>query len=169
MSSFKNNENSLTIYNLLYPIIKEGESVSVSKLSSFIDFFNYVPYRTKKDKNNSKELYYVMTSNQHGEATYDSNGQNTQTTMASQSEIDNESKHFKKLLGIIWSKIYERFPNINHAFRFFDCDYNQSVSFNEFVQGLEYLRIKFSYEDIKKIFKYMDTNGDGHIGYDEFC
>ena len=63
MSSFKNNENSLTIYNLLYPIIKEGESVSVSKLSSFIDFFNYVPYRTKKDKNYSKELYYVMTSN----------------------------------------------------------------------------------------------------------
>lgn len=30
------------------------------------------------------------------------------------------------------------------------------------------MRLKISYEDIWKIYKYMDTNGDGHIGYVEF-
>jgi hypothetical protein len=30
------------------------------------------------------------------------------------------------------------------------------------------MRLKISYEDIWKIYKYMDTNGDGHIGYIEF-
>lgn len=73
------------------------------------------------------------------------------------------------MLSIIWSKIYERFPNINAAFRFFDSNYDQAISFNEFAQGIEYLRVKLSYEDIWKIYRYMDTNGDGQIGYSEFC
>ena len=42
------------------------------------------------------------------------------------------------------------------------------MTFNEFAQGLEYMRLKLSYDDIWKIYRYMDTNGDGHIGYDEF-
>ena len=45
--------------------------MSVSKLSAFIDFFNFVPYKIRKHKNMSKELFYIMTSNQKGEASYD--------------------------------------------------------------------------------------------------
>ena len=82
---------------------------------------------------------------------------------------ENEKEHFLKLLELIGHKIVERFPTINAAFRFFDTDYNQEVTFNEFAQGVEYLRVKISYDDIWKIYRYMDTNGDGHIGYDEFC
>jgi len=82
--------------------------------------------------------------------------------------MEKEKEYFQKLLGIIWTKIYERFKTINAAFRFFDSNYDQKVSFNEFAQGIEYMRLKLSYEDIWKIYKFMDTNGDGHIGYDEF-
>ena len=82
--------------------------------------------------------------------------------------IMEEKKEFTTLLSMIWAKIYERFPNINAAFRFFDSDYDQRITFNEFSMGLEYLRMKIACEDIWKVYRYMDTNGDGHIGYDEF-
>ena len=80
-----------------------------------------------------------------------------------------EKKTFNQLLGMIWAKIYERFPNINAAFRFFDSNLDQEIHFNEFAQGIEYLRLKLPYEDIWKIYRYMDTNGDGHVSYSEFC
>ncbi len=38
-------------------------------------------------------------------------------------EIDKSKEKFTKLMGLLWSKIYERFPSINAAFRFFDTDY----------------------------------------------
>ena len=94
-----------------------------------------------------------MSSNTKGSVSYD------------QPEQDSEKQHFTEILRLIWSKIYERFPNINAAFRFFDSDYDQKISFNEFAQGIEYLRVKLSYEDIWRIYRFMDTNGDGHIGY----
>lgn len=99
-----------------------------------------------------------MTRQKHENATY--------TEANQQSE---ETKHFKKILNIVWSKIIERFPTLTTAFRFFDTDFNQVVSFNEFVQGLENLRIKIAYDDMKKIFQYIDTNSDGVIAYEEFC
>lgn len=71
---------SKIIYELLLPLIKvtflffkylkEEDGVSVSKLSAFIDWFNFMPYEVKKNKNNSKELFYIMTSNTKGEACY---------------------------------------------------------------------------------------------------
>ena len=73
------------------------------------------------------------------------------------------------MLQVIGSKINERFTSINAAFRFFDADYNQKITFNEFAQGIEYLRVKMSYEDIWKIYRYLDSNGDGEISYAEFC
>ena len=37
------------------------------------------------------------------------------------------------------------------------------------MQGIEYLRVKLAYEDLWKIYRYLDTNGDGRIVYSEFC
>ncbi len=45
--------------------------MSVNKLSVFIDFFNFVPYIVKKYKNNSSEMFYVMTSNTKGGVSFD--------------------------------------------------------------------------------------------------
>lgn len=43
-----------------------------------------------------------------------------------------------------------------------------SLSLNEFAQGIEHLRIKVSFEDIKAIFNYLDADMDGSISYTEF-
>ena len=39
---------------------------------------------------------------------------------------------------------------------------------NEFAQAIDFLRLKFSFEDITLLFRYLDTDGEGTIGYDEF-
>jgi len=44
MSAFKSNYKSKIIYDLLLPQIKEGDNVIISKLSAFIDYFNFLPY-----------------------------------------------------------------------------------------------------------------------------
>lgn len=49
-----------------------------------------------------------------------------------------------------------------------DSDHSQSISINEFAQAIEHMRLKLSFDDIKKLFAYMDKSGDGDIGYDEF-
>jgi hypothetical protein len=92
--------------------------VSVSKLSAFIDFFNFLPYAVKKTKNNSKEIFYIMTSNQKGEASY-----NNKTSEDTHNKND-EKEQLTLLLSMIWAKLYERFPTINAAFRFFDSNYD---------------------------------------------
>ena len=67
-----------------------------------------------------------MSSNQKGQASFEK--QNSQ---------DEEKAVFTEMLQVIGSKINERFTSINAAFRFFDADYNQKITFNEFAQGIE--------------------------------
>jgi len=83
-----------------------------------------MPYKSKKDKNASTEIFYILSRNQHSKATY---------TNETDEDKTHEVRQLKNLLSIIYTKIIERFPSISHAFRFFDTDYNQRVSFNEFV------------------------------------
>mmetsp|Transcript_29125 Transcript_29125/g.21669 ORF Transcript_29125/g.21669 Transcript_29125/m.21669 type:complete len:166 (-) Transcript_29125:63-560(-) len=63
MSAFKSNFKSKIIYDLLLPQIQEGDNVIISKLSAFIDFFNFLPIAVQRDKNSSQELYFIMKSN----------------------------------------------------------------------------------------------------------
>jgi hypothetical protein len=57
-------------------------------------------------------MFFVMHSNVKGEVSFE------------QKQEDEEKQNFTELLSMIWSKIYERFKNINAAFRFFDSDYD---------------------------------------------
>lgn len=34
--------------------------------------------------------------------------------------------------------------------------------------AIEHMRLKISFEDIKKLFNYIDKKGQGEIGYEEF-
>lgn len=49
-----------------------------------------------------------------------------------------------------------------------DTNHSQSISINEFAQAMDHMRLKISFEDIKKLFNYIDKKGEGEIGYDEF-
>lgn len=43
-----------------------------------------------------------------------------------------------------------------------------ALSLNEFAQAIDHLRLKLSFEDVKKLFNFIDTNGTGTIGFHEF-
>ena len=71
-------------------------------------------------------------------------------------------------MSIISGKIYERFKSCQQAFRYLDTDHSQSLSVNEFAQAIEYLRLKLSFDDIVKVFNFLDINNNKEIGYEEF-
>lgn len=72
------------------------------------------------------------------------------------------------MLSLVSLKIYERFRTLQAAFRYLDTDHTQSISLNEFAQAVDHLRLKMSFDDICKLYRYMDREGKGEIGYDEF-
>ena len=57
---------------------------------------------------------------------------------------------------------------MREAFRYIDTDHSQSISINEFAQAIDLFRLKISFDDICLMYRFMDTNGDGEIGFDEF-
>lgn len=65
-------------------------------------------------------------------------------------------------------KLSERFINLQTAFRYLDMNHTQTITLNEFCQAMEHMRLKVSFDDCKQLFNYLDKNGNGHIGYDEF-
>ena len=49
-----------------------------------------------------------------------------------------------------------------------DTNHSGSISINEFAQAIEHMRLKISFEDVTKLFIYLDKNKNGAIGYKEF-
>lgn len=47
------------------------------------------------------------------------------------------------MLDLLWIKLEERFKTIGAAYRYFDKNYNNRVSFGEFQKALDHLRIKY--------------------------
>lgn len=50
-------------------------------------------------------------------------------------------------LSFCYQRIFERFTSFSEAFRFFDLNFNNRVSFNEFQFGMENLKVKLSSRD----------------------
>ena len=70
---FKGNDHESKVFSELVPsltIVKEDGSiwVQILKFTSFIDMYNYYPLKMQsiKDKNDSNELSYIMSSNTRG-------------------------------------------------------------------------------------------------------
>ena len=137
--------------------------VSIQKLSIFIDGFNFSPVKVGQIhfKNGSTEMTYIMSSNAKGSlAEADKNPK--------WHERNTDEKHLLKLLSLVSSKINERFRNMREAFRYIDTDHSQSISINEFAQAIEYFRLKLSFEDIAKLYRFLDSEAKGELGYEEF-
>lgn len=71
-------------------------------------------------------------------------------------------------MALVSEKLNERFKNLRSAFRFLDTNHSQSISLNEFAQAIDHLRLKLAFEDIVKLYRFIDKDGKGEIGYDEF-
>lgn len=130
--------------------------IRYSKFSEFVDFYQYLPLQIKKDKNLSQELYYILTSNK-----YSKFGEDFKT--------DQEHMGLKEALDFLWLKIEERFHKVANAFRYFDINNNGTIQLKEFEIGVHKLSTRFTRQQIKQMFNYIDTNQDGDIQYIEFC
>jgi hypothetical protein len=116
-----------------------------------------------KHKNHSNEVTYCMNSGVKG--TLNERGEfiKPQEVPKTADEI-----YLQNLLALVSSKMYERFPTLQKCFRYLDTDHSHSLTINEFAQAIEHMRLKISFEDVKRLFEYMDKSGDGEVGYKEF-
>lgn len=61
-----------------------------------------------------------------------------------------------RIVDLLWVNINSKFKTIAEAFRYFDVNFNNRVSFSEFQKGLDHLRIKFSLNIVDVIFQWLD-------------
>jgi hypothetical protein len=119
-----------------------------------LDLYVLLPLRKKEIKNGSKEIYKIMTNNRLDTHTH--------------SHLD-QGGELNKMLELFWQKLEERFKNIGESYRFLDKNHNNRLSFQEFVEALDNLEIKFSIDMLQKIFNYMDSDDKGYVTYQNFC
>ena len=74
-------------------------------------------------------MWYVFSSNVHAGPT--------------DKQVASQGGPLKKILDLLWIKINEKFHGLSEAYRFFDVNFNNRVSFNEFQKALDHLHIKF--------------------------
>ena len=84
-----------------------------------------------------QDIYFVLTSGTRGTFSTDQ--------VASSGDL-------KRILDLLWIKLDERFRTMGEAFRYFDRNFNNSVSFGEFQKALDLMRIKFSVEQLDAMF-----------------
>lgn len=142
---------------------KDGNQVDKQKLISLIDFYQYYPVYVQKDRNFSKEMYYVMSSNTDG-------GYQWKGGLKKQ-QVDNmQNADMHGLLDYINDKIKEKYPKISQAYRFFDIDHKSVLTREEFHNGLKKLKLNdLPPEKIDQVFDFCDKNKDGLLTYNEFC
>lgn len=140
-----------------------GDQVDKGKLFTLIDFYQYFPFYVQRDRNFSKEMYYVMSSNTDGGYKWNEGLQ--------KKDLDklNQNKSLHSLLEYIHDKIKEKYPKMAKAYRFFDTDHKTAITKEEFAKGLSSLKIVLSEKEIDKTFEFLDKNNDGLLTYNEFC
>ena len=134
--------------------IQVGDKINLQKLCDIVDLYFYLPMQKVVNKNYSSDLYYVLSSNVAG-------GFST--------EIKDTGGVLKKMLDLLWIKLDERFKGIADSYRYFDINFNNRVSFNEFQKGLDSLRIKYQVNQVEAIFRYMDRGQKGFLSFGDFC
>ena len=128
---FSANNNELNKVVLTEVMESGGERVDLAKFSELTDLYFYLPKKLPPNaRNESENMWYVFSSNVHkGPTTKELNEQ--------------QGGPLKKILDLLWIKISEKFRSLAEAYRFFDVNFNNRVSFNEFQKALDHLHIKF--------------------------
>lgn len=105
------------VEGLILKEIQVGDKVNLMKFCDIVDLFFYLPMQKAIDKNDSKDVYFILSSNVYGG--------HTNTTK-------DQGGSLKKMLDLLWIKLDERFKGMAEAYRYFDVNFNNRVSFNEF-------------------------------------
>ena len=73
------------------------------------------------------------------------------------------------LLQHVNNRILEKHKGFTYAFRRFDKNFDGSLNFREFVQGMGELGINLNLADYRLIFDTIDYNEEYEIDYFKFC
>ena len=112
---------------ILDEIVSNG-TVNLMKFTDIVDLYFYLPMQKEILKNDSHDIYYILSSNVQG---------------FSQAVVKDQGGKLAGMLDLLWIKIAERFKGVAEAYRYFDVNFNNRVSFSEFQKGLDHLRIKY--------------------------
>jgi len=131
---------------ILEEISKDGE-VDLNAFCNLVDLYTYMPQKLSKISKGSlsPDMFRIMSSNAKDKAT------------AIKDTSGPDESRLNRNLELIWMRIDERFSNFSAAFRFFDMNFNNRVSFNEFSQGIETLKVKITLKEQLECFNYLDT------------
>lgn len=139
---------------MLKEIKVEGEDlVDLGTLAEIVDQYTYLPQNVKKDSNDSSNLFRVMTSGTRSSFSFE----NHQLTGPVEKKLD-----------LLWIKLAEKYSGVADAYRHFDVNYNNRVTFNEFQKALDHLRIKFDMAGVQDLFTVLDKGGKGYVTYQDF-
>jgi Ca2+-binding EF-hand superfamily protein len=94
---------------------EDGEMIDRVQLVEFLDTFQFLPIKIKRDKNKSENLYFIMNSNKRDKPL--SKEEHLQILKS-----ENDKGHLQKILTLIGMKLDEKFHSIAKAFLFFDQD-----------------------------------------------
>ena len=70
---------------------------------------------------------------------------------------------------MIHIRIEEKFGEYRKAFRAFDLNKDNDLSFDEFVSGCEFCGIRLSVHDFKLVYETIDYDNNEGIDFDKFC
>ena len=145
---------------LLLREIGQGDHnmVDLNAFTDMVDLYCYMPGMEKKiSSHKSAAIYSVLSSNTKEAAS-------AEKSMESKEEV-----HRRRTLEFMWIRIQERFATFSPAFRYFDTNSNNRISFTEFTKGLEGLKVKMSAKDQLMVFQHLDQGQKGYIDYQDFC
>lgn len=63
----------------------------------------------------------------------------------------------------------QKFKNFRVAFRKFDMNFDGSINFREFMNGMAILGINFGLPDYRLVFDAIDYDGTKEINFVKFC
>ena len=68
----------------------------------------------------------------------------------------NDENLLRRNLEVLWSRVSDRFKTLSAAFRFFDVNFNNEITFNEFTRSLEAIKLKIPVREQQMVFKFLD-------------
>lgn len=125
-----------------------------------MDLFFFIPGKQIKHKNDSENLYLIMSSMARNQAS---------SLQRLKDPVQTErTKKQNEIVERFWQKLQAKFKKIGDMFRFFDRNFDNEISFKEFRIVAEELDMRFTSAEMRALFDFLDSEKTGTIGYNEF-